>query len=688
MPRDTPLPTRLLERLIAPLLLLAGLAVAARSIAAAGSRRISPWGMATYSGKPAAALSGLQANLERLFSMSTPEVEEELEIVPQHPFDPPTKFIIVVGGVCSSLGKGVTCSSVGAVLKAHGYRVTAIKIDPYINTDAGLMSPFEHGEVFVLDDGGEVDLDLGNYERTMGLHLTRQNNITTGKIYSTVIDNERKGKYLGKTVQMIPHVSGEILEQIIRVGQISTDGTHERPQICLVELGGTVGDIESMLFLEALRTLKNRVGSDNFCLMQCSLVPIMGGTQKTKPTQHTVKSLLSLGLQPDVIVCRCEEPIQEATRQKISMQCNVVAQAVLSVHNVPNLYSVPAMLEEGGVMNLLTAVMRLDKLERSPPKQLPASVVTTMQDWNSLSLKKAALAIPVRIAMVAKYTEKDTEGRAYTGDTYLSVLKALEHASIAVGRKLCVTWVDSAELEAPEDSVLFKEAVEKLNSVDGILVPGGFGDRGILGKAIAANWARKNKKPFLGICLGMQMAVVGFCRDVLGIATATSEEFDPDGQGEHVLRFMPELSKEYMGATMVLGARTVKLQRNSLCSKLYGGVTEVEERQRHRYEVNEKFIPQLEEAGLNFTGKDLTGKRMEVIELVPELEHPFFLGLQCHPEFKSRPGFPSPPFLGLLLAACGPAELERGLKECVARGPTGHYRPSRRACRTSDVKAL
>lgn len=568
-------------------------------------------------------------------------------------------------------------------MKTHGFRVSAIKIDPYVNVDAGLMSPFEHGEVFVLDDGGEVDLDLGNYERTMDLHLGRDNNITTGKIYATVIDKERRGEYLGKTVQMIPHVTDEIVGRIKRVAREPTDGSGLAPHVCLIELGGTVGDIESMLFLESLRMLRYDVGAENFCLVQCCLVPIMGGTQKTKPTQHTVKTLLSLGLQPDLIVCRCEEPIQDGTRAKISAQCGVPSQAVLSVHTVPNLYSIPGMLATGGVMNLLTAVLRLDRLDKSI--RGPSTAMTqqfTLKDWEDLAAQKSAELPQCKIAIVAKYTEKDVLGKAYTGDTYLSVIKALDHAALFAGRKLKVVWVDSSELERKEGDQIFEAALEKLRSCAGILVPGGFGDRGIEGKIVAANWARDNKKPYLGVCLGMQMAVVGFCRTVLGLEDCTSEEFDPEKKYTHVLRYMPEISKEYMGATMVLGARNIKLKEGSVASKLYGGLTEIVERQRHRYEVNEPYIQKMEDAGLMFVGRDLTGERMEVIELAPELNHPFYLGLQCHPEFKSRPGFPAPPFLGLLLAASG--QLEQGLKDCVARGPINHYRPKQTSPRTPN----
>eukprot|EP00668_Euglena_longa_P000532 GGOE01000657.1.p1 GENE.GGOE01000657.1~~GGOE01000657.1.p1 ORF type:complete len:614 (-),score=109.36 GGOE01000657.1:339-2180(-) len=581
------------------------------------------------------------------------------------------KFVVVVGGVCSSLGKGVTSSSLGAVLRANGYRVTAIKIDPYINVDAGLMSPFEHGEVYVLDDGGEVDLDLGNYERTMDLHLGRDNNITTGKIYHSVIDKERRGEYLGKTVQMIPHVTNEVINRIQQVARQPTDGTGLEPHICLIELGGTVGDIESMLFLEALRMLRYQVGQDNFCLVQCCLVPIMGGVQKTKPTQHTVKTLLSLGLRPDLIVCRCEDPIQDSTRQKISQQCGVPTQAVLSVHTVDNLFRVPNMLSEGGAINLLTALLRLDRVDKYfGPKEKALTKIMSLQDWDDLATRKSAISEDVQIAIVAKYTEKDVEGKAYTGDTYLSVTKALDHAAVFVNRKLHIVWVDSAELEN-EETQEFQEALQKLRDCDGILVPGGFGDRGINGKIFAANWARKNKKPFLGVCLGMQMAVVGFCREVLQLEGCTSEEFDPENRVTHVLRYMPEVSKEYMGATMVLGARQIKLQPNSIASQLYGGLTEIVERQRHRYEVNQPYIHRMEDAGLMFVGRDPSGERMEVIELSADHDHPFFLGTQFHPEFKSRPAHPAPTFLGLLLAAVG--GLEAGLKECMRRGPTNHY---------------
>lgn len=428
--------------------------------------------------------------------------------------------------------------------------------------------------------------------------------------------------------------------------------------------------------------LRYQVGPENFCLVQCCLVPIMGGVQKTKPTQHTVKTLLSLGLRPDLIVCRCEEMVQDSTRQKIAQQCGVPSQAVLSVHTVDNLFCVPNMLAEGGLVNLLTAVLRLDRVDKYfGPKEKALTKSLTLQEWDDLAGRKSSVSKGVNIAIVAKYTEKDVEGKAYTGDTYLSVTKALDHAAVFVNRRLHIVWVDSSELEYEETDQVFQRAVQKLRESDGILVPGGFGDRGITGKIFAANWARKNKKPFLGVCLGMQMAVVGFCRDVLHLEGCTSEEFDPEGHVSHVLRYMPEVSKEYMGATMVLGARNIKLGANSMASKLYGGLTEIVERQRHRYEVNEPYIQQMEDAGLLFVGRDPSGERMEVIELSADHGHPFFLGTQFHPEFKSRPAHPSPPFLGLLLAAVG--GLEEGLKECVRRGPINHYRATVPADRRS-----
>lgn len=581
-----------------------------------------------------------------------------------------TKFVVVVGGVCSSLGKGITCASLGALMKASGYRVTAIKMDPYMNTNIGSMNPNEQGEVFVLDDGGEAHPDLGLYERTMDLHLRRENHITLGKIYEQVNEAERRGKYMGRTMQQIPHVSGAIVDWLLDAGSKPTDGTHETPQICICELGGTVGDIDCMLFLEAVRELRDRVGRDNFCLIQQTLVPICNGTQKTKPTQHTVKNLMCLGLQPEVIVCRCDKVITDLTREKISLSCGVPIQGVIDSHTVSNMLSVPGMLADGAVINLLTANLRLDHLPKVTKENARANTgLFTLEDWERLARRKDEVWEEVVIAIVAKYE----------GDAYQSALQALDHAAVQTNRKLKVLWVDSADLEQPENSLTYRTAINKLASSDGIFVPGGFGDRGVKGKAAAANWARHHKIPFLGVSLGMQMAIVGFCQDELGLDGCTSEEFDPEGQQTHVLHYMPQVDRisdllENRQNSMIIGARKIVLQSGSVASQLYGGLTQVIERQRHRYEVNAKWIPMMEKAGLVFSGTDAEGVRMEVVELSPDLGHPFFLGMQCHPEFKSRPDYPSPPFYGLLLAAT--KQLESGLKECLQKGPINHYRAS------------
>jgi len=583
-----------------------------------------------------------------------------------------TKFVCVIGGVVGSVGKGRVCAGIGAVLKAQGYRITVIKVDPYLNTDAGLMSPYEHGEVFVLDDGAETDLDMGNYERTLDLHLKSENNITAGKIYRSVIDNERQGKYLGQTVQLVPHVTDEIVDQILRVGQTPTDGSGQPPHICLVEVGGTVGDLGTAPFLEAFRTLKLELGPDQFCLVSCCLLPTLSGVQKTKPTQQSTQKLLSVGLIPDMLVCRTEKEIEPETRQKIARMCGVPNQGVISNHDVADLYAIPQMLYKGGVLNVLTSVLRLDfltKVNFSLTK--PHTRFLTLDEWSSIVDKRSRATEDLTIAIVAKYTSRDQTG---TGTAYMSTICALEHAANYVGRKLTILWVDSTELEHPPGTMQYEKTISMLECANGIIVPGGFGDRGTQGKIVAASWARKNRTPFLGVCLGMQMAVVAFCQDELGLDGCTSEEFDPAGQATHVLRYMPEMSNNYMGTGLVLGARTIKLKAGSVASRLYGGVTEVVERQRHKYEVNEKYISSMEEAGLRFTGMDQTGQRMEVIELDESLGHPFYLGVQCHPEFKSRPSNPAPPFLGLVLAATG--QLEKGLAELEAAGPANHYKPS------------
>ena len=537
------------------------------------------------------------------------------------------RYVIVSGGVLSGLGKGVTASSIGVLLKSAGLRVTSIKIDPYLNSDAGTMSPFEHGEVFVLDDGGEVDLDLGNYERFLDLNLARDNNLTTGKVYSKVLEAERRGDYLGKTVQVIPHITDAVQDWIIDVAQRSADGSEETPDVCIIELGGTVGDIESAPYLEALRQFQFRVGRENVTFVHVSLVPVMGpvGEQKTKPTQHTVKELMGLGITPDVLVCRSSKPLNEETREKLSAFCHVRPEAVFSTHDVPNIYHVPLMLEEQGFCNIL---------------DIDCDKTGLLDEWRAMAHRLDELTEEVNIAMVGKYTD--------LSDAYLSVIKSLQHAALAVERKLNIDWIEASDLEDSNNN----EAWDLLRHANGILVPGGFGDRGIEGKILAAQYARENNVPYLGICLGLQVATIEFCRNVLGIKDATSTEFDADAANPAVI-FMPEISKTHLGGTMRLGSRPTIFQVDDCVTKrLYGGHDEVHERHRHRYEINPDLVQQIEAAGLKFVGKDDSGQRCEIFELDG---HPYYVGVQYHPEFKSRPGRPSPPFLGLLLASSGQA---------------------------------
>ncbi|XP_020550643.1 CTP synthase isoform X1 [Sesamum indicum] len=574
------------------------------------------------------------------------------------------KYVLVTGGVVSGLGKGVTASSIGVVLKACGLRVTSIKIDPYLNTDAGTMSPFEHGEVFVLDDGGEVDLDLGNYERFLDLRLTRDNNITTGKIYQSVLEKERRGDYLGKTVQVVPHVTDAIKNWIESVSAIPVDGKEGPADVCVIELGGTVGDIESMPFIEALRQLFFTVGQNNFCLIHVSLIPVLGvvGEQKTKPTQHSVRELRALGLTPHFLACRSAQPLLESTRQKLSQFCHVPVGNILNIHDVPNIWHIPLLLRN---QNAHDAVLRhLDLLSVASPPNLHewtnrAEIFDNLS--NSVSHKPLVctlnsfpseiinmnfwLLLQVRIAMVGKYV-----GMA---DSYLSVVKALLHACIACSLKPEIDWIAATDLEddsaisAPETHEI---AWRTLRNASCILVPGGFGDRGVKGMILAAKYARENRVPYLGICLGMQISVIEVARNVLGLERANSTEFD-DQTPNPVVIFMPEGSKTHMGSTMRLGSRRTLFQTSDcLTAKLYHSSEYVDERHRHRYEVNPDMVSILEESGLKFVGKDETGKRMEIVELA---DHPFYVGVQFHPEFKSRPGRPSPPFLGFILAAIG-----------------------------------
>ena len=544
------------------------------------------------------------------------------------------KYVVVTGGVLSGLGKGVTASSIGVLLKSAGLKVTSIKIDPYLNSDAGTMSPFEHGEVFVLDDGGEVDLDLGNYERFLDVALTRDNNITTGKVYAKVIEKERRGDYLGKTVQVVPHITNEIQDWIEAVAHVPADGTSSTPDACVIELGGTVGDIESAPFIEALRQFQFRAGKGNVCFVHVSLVPVMGpvGEQKTKPTQHTVKELRGLGIIPDILVCRSENPLDTETKSKLAAFCHVGEDAVVSAHDVSNLYQIPISLHKQSVLRMVS-----NNLGFNIPNSLPM-----LDEWKEMADKVDMLEDEVRIAMVGKYTG--------LSDSYLSVIKALQHSAFAVNRKLIIDWIESTNLDPIERTPMYDDAWTILKAADGILVPGGFGNRGVEGKIAAANYARINNVPYLGVCLGLQIATIEFCRNVLGLDGANSAEFDESAPVQAVV-FMPEISKTHMGGTMRLGTKpTPFLVDDCKVRRLYGGVGHVDERHRHRYEVNPELIERIEAAGLIYVGKDETGERCEIMELEG---HPYYVGTQYHPEFKSRPNRPSPPFLGLLKASCG-----------------------------------
>ena len=544
------------------------------------------------------------------------------------------KYVVVTGGVLSGLGKGVTASSIGVLLKSAGLRVTSIKIDPYLNSDAGTMSPFEHGEVFVLDDGGEVDLDLGNYERFLDVALTRDNNITTGKVYAKVIEKERRGDYLGKTVQVVPHITNEIQDWIEAVAHVPADGTSSTPDACVIELGGTVGDIESAPFIEALRQFQFRAGKGNVCFVHVSLVPVMGpvGEQKTKPTQHTVKELRGLGIIPDILVCRSENPLDTETKSKLAAFCHVGEDAVVSAHDVSNLYQIPISLHKQSVLRMVS-----NNLGFNIPNSLPM-----LDEWKEMADKVDMLEDEVRIAMVGKYTG--------LSDSYLSVIKALQHSAFTVNRKLIIDWIESTNLDPIERTPMYDDAWTILKAADGILVPGGFGNRGVEGKIAAANYARVNNVPYLGVCLGLQIATIEFCRNVLGLDGANSAEFDESAPVQAVV-FMPEISKTHMGGTMRLGTKpTPFLVDDCKVRRLYGGAGHVDERHRHRYEVNPDLIERIEAAGLIYVGKDETGERCEIMELEG---HPYYVGTQYHPEFKSRPNRPSPPFLGLLKASCG-----------------------------------
>ena len=525
------------------------------------------------------------------------------------------KYVIVTGGVMSGLGKGITSSSIGRILKNKGYAVTAVKIDPYINIDAGTMNPFQHGEVFVLKDGGEVDLDLGNYERFLDTELSSDHNITTGKIYKAVIEKERRGDYLGGTVQIIPHITNEIKERIRAVAERSG------AEICLIEVGGTVGDIESMPFLEAARQMQREEAVHDLALVHVTLVPDdIQGEQKTKPTQHSVKELRELGLYPNIIVARCSSVLSAEVKEKIALFCDVPANAIISAPDVEDVYHVPLIFEKEGLSEYLAEKLELKKDGNQSGWR---KLIKRMDEINKSGKK-------ISIAVVGKYID--------IRDAYTSIRESLKHAGIVCGCKVGIEWIDSDSLDTPE---LVRRSLE---SFDGILVPGGFGGRGIEGKIRAIEYARKNDVPFLGLCLGMQLAVVEFARDVLGLHDANSSEF---GSTAHpVIDLLPEQHDVTdMGGSMRLGNYEAVLVEGSLARRLYGDARIVE-RHRHRYEVNPKYIDQFESNGMVFSGKNKN--RMEIMEIP---SHRFFIGCQFHPEFKSRPGKPAPLFRGFVEAA-------------------------------------
>jgi CTP synthase len=518
------------------------------------------------------------------------------------------KFIFVTGGVMSGLGKGITAASMGRLLANAGFDVTAVKIDPYLNVDAGTMNPFEHGEVYVLKDGAEVDLDLGNYERFLDVDMTADHNITTGKVYQRVIEAERAGDYLGKTVQIIPHVTDDIKRRVREVGEGS--------DVCIVEVGGTVGDIEGMAFLEALRQFAHEQDDEDILFTHVTLVPYSkNGEQKTKPTQHSVKELRSIGLQPDILVGRCADRLDPDTKEKIALFCDVPTQAVFSNPDVEDIYHVPLVVEEEGLDEYVMGELNL--YERAVPSGRRDSqwrdVVTRERDGS------------VDIALVGKYGLEDA---------YLSVHEALKHAGLEKRVTVNREWIHSEDLADGHD--------HQLDDVDGVVVPGGFGARGTEGKIEAVRYARENDVPFLGLCLGFQMAVVEYARNELGLEGAHSAELDEDTP-HPVIDLLPEQRDlEDMGGTMRLGTHVTEIREETLAAELYEADS-CTERHRHRYEVNPEYIDDLEAAGMVFSGR--SGNRMELLELP---DHPFFLGTQFHPEFRSRPTRASPPFVGLI----------------------------------------
>ena len=526
------------------------------------------------------------------------------------------KYVFVTGGVVSGLGKGITAASLGRLLKARGLRVAAQKLDPYINVDPGTMSPFQHGEVYVTEDGAETDLDLGHYERFIDEDLNKFSNLTTGKVYWNVLNKERRGEYLGSTVQVIPHITNEIKEFVYSVGE-RTDA-----DIVITEIGGTIGDIESQPFIEAARQISLEVGRENSLFIHVTLVPFLSGSDehKTKPTQHSVKELQGMGVHPNIIVLRCDEPLEEEVFRKIALFCNVSEDCVIENMTLPCLYEAPLMLERSGFSGMVCRELGMDAPEPD------------LAEWTAMVERIKSCTGRVRIGLVGKYTGLH--------DAYLSVLEALHHAGSSQGAEVDVKWIDSEKLE--------KGGLEdELGDVDGIIVPGGFGDRGIEGMILAAGYARTHDIPYLGLCLGMQIAVIEYARSVLGLADANSGEFD-ELCANKVIDFIPGQSEHIdKGGTLRLGAYPCELRKGTKIAACYG-TEHISERHRHRYEFNNDYRERFEEAGLTLSGISPDGRLVETVEIT---DKPFFVGVQFHPEFKSRPDRPHPLFSGLVGAA-------------------------------------
>jgi CTP synthase len=527
-----------------------------------------------------------------------------------------TKYIFVTGGVVSSLGKGITAASLGRLLKNRGLSVTIQKFDPYINVDPGTMSPYQHGEVFVTDDGAETDLDLGHYERFIDINLNKYSNVTTGKIYSTVLKKERRGDYLGGTVQVIPHITNEIKERVFRAGRETS------ADVVITEIGGTVGDIESLPFLEAIRQIKSDIGRDNVMYIHCTLVPYIkaAGELKTKPTQHSVKELRSLGIQPTVIVVRSEIPISQDMKDKIALFCDIDPKAVIEAIDAETLYSVPLALQDQGLDQITCEHLKLTCKD------------SDMTDWKELVNKVTNLSKKTTIGLVGKYVELQ--------DAYISVVEALRHAGYTFDSDIEVKWINAEQVNSQNVNKL-------LQDVDGILVPGGFGDRGIEGKISAIQFARENKVPFLGICLGMQLASIEYARNVVGLRGAHTAEIDPKTPFP-IIDLLPEQKDvEELGGTLRLGLQPCKLQEDTLAFTAYQDEV-IYERHRHRYEFNNQFRQQMEEAGFVFSGTSPDGRLVEIIEIK---DHPWFVASQFHPEFISRPTKPQPLFRDFVQAS-------------------------------------